>query len=625
MGLPIDAWDPHDLEVHPAGAVPEAGASGRDGQGLPGYVARGHDRVLAEVVCGAVGGRSAMVVLVGSSSTGKTRACWEAVRPLADHGWRLWHPFDPTRAEAALTDLARVGPQTVVWLNEAQHYLGAPHVGEQVAAAVHTLLTAPGRGPVLVLGTLWPEYADRYTRLARPGGPDPHSRVRELLAGRTLAVPDTFDDDALRAANTLARSGDRLLADTLTRAQGSGRIAQDLAGGPQLLRRYREATAPARALLQVAMDARRLGMGLHLPRAFLVDAAADYLGDDDWDTLDEDWAEAAFAELAHPVHGKHAPLRRTRDARRPSADAAAASSPPAAGGGPVYRLADYLEQHGRHERRRVCPLASFWETAAHTAAPEELSVLAAAAHRRGRYRHAALLYRQAADAGDARALWALAWLRKEAGDRDGANHLYRQAADAGNTPAMLVLADMRKEAGDRDGAERLYRQAADAGDGEALLALAWLREEAGDRDGVERLYRQAADASDGEALLALAWLREEAGDRDGAERLAGQAADAGDTEALMDLAWLREEAGDRDGAERLYRQAADAGNTYGLRDLPWLPKRAGDRARLRQEAVSLDNVEALHALARVTATGECSARQILRFGWEPDGSNSPPW
>ncbi|MEU9117274.1 hypothetical protein AB0D04_37385 [Streptomyces sp. NPDC048483] len=65
-----------------------------------------------------------MAVLIGSFSTGKTKACWEAVQPLAEHGWRLRHLFDPTRAEAALADLRRVGPRTVVWLNEAQHYPG---------------------------------------------------------------------------------------------------------------------------------------------------------------------------------------------------------------------------------------------------------------------------------------------------------------------------------------------------------------------------------------------------------------------------------------------------------------------------------------------------------------------
>ncbi|MFB7506143.1 hypothetical protein ACFC0P_22110, partial [Streptomyces broussonetiae] len=224
-----------------------------------------------------------MLVLVGASSTGKTRACWEAVHPLAAEGWRLWHPHDPTRAEAALADLDRAAPRTVVWLNEAQHYLGHPQAGERIAAALHTLLTHPDRGPVLVLGTLWPEYADTYTALPLPGDPDPHSRVREILTGRTLTVPDTFDREALHAATALAQGGDRFMADALTRAHAHGRLAQDLAGAPELLRRYEHGTPPTKALLEAAMDARRLGVGLHLPQSFLTDAAADYLSDHDYD------------------------------------------------------------------------------------------------------------------------------------------------------------------------------------------------------------------------------------------------------------------------------------------------------------------------------------------------------
>ena len=62
-------------------------------------------RILAETVRQARRGCSRMLVLVGESSAGKTRACWEAVQPLAERGRWLWHPFDPTRAEAALEDL----------------------------------------------------------------------------------------------------------------------------------------------------------------------------------------------------------------------------------------------------------------------------------------------------------------------------------------------------------------------------------------------------------------------------------------------------------------------------------------------------------------------------------------
>ncbi|MFF9244822.1 hypothetical protein ACF1AY_38880 [Streptomyces sp. NPDC014776] len=290
------------------------------------------------------------------------------MQPLADGGWRLWHPFDPTRARAALEDLHRVGPQTVVWLNEAQHYLGDPSAGEEIAAAVHALLTDPQRGPVLVLGTLWPDYANQYIAPPTPEGADPHSRVRELLAGRIVSIPNCFDSGALDEARELAEGGDRLLADALTRAGTDGRLAQDLAGGPALLERYQTGSPAARALLEAAMDARRLGVGPHLPQAFLTDAAPDYLHDSDWNQLTDDWADKAYAELATRVHGKHAPLSRItpRPQRRPLDPSTPADAPPPQPMGPVFRLADYLEQHGRTTRWHLCPPASFWHAATPT-------------------------------------------------------------------------------------------------------------------------------------------------------------------------------------------------------------------------------------------------------------------
>ncbi|MFI9388953.1 helix-turn-helix domain-containing protein, partial [Kutzneria sp. NPDC052558] len=422
-GKPIGQWDPHDLEVHPAGtATGAAGFEARSRRELPGYVRRAHDQILAKAVSEAAAGRSRMLVLVGSSSTGKTRACWEAVQALADRGWRLWHPHDPTRAEATLADLGRVKPRTVVWLNETQHYLGHPQYGERIAAALHTLLTDTDRRPALVLGTLWTEYANAYARLPAPQEPDPHSRVRELLAGRTVAVPDTFDQEALDAATALAQTGDRFMADALTRARAHGRLAQDLAGAPELLRRYEHGTPSVRALLEAAMDARRLGVGLNIPYEFLVDAASDYLTDHDYDQLTDDWAETAFADLARPVHGTQAPLRRTstRPSRRPPG-APTPTTAPAPRTGPIVRLADYLEQHGRTTRRRLCPPASFWHAAdTHLTQPDDLNNLAKAAESRSRAQWAYHFWSRAADAGHPQALEYLAQSRYDAGDREGA-------------------------------------------------------------------------------------------------------------------------------------------------------------------------------------------------------------
>ena len=158
---------------------------------LPPYARRAHDEALAAVVAAAAGGQSQLAVLVGGSSTGKTRACWEAVTApgALPAGWRLWHPYDPTRPEALLEGLPAVAPRTVIWLNEAQLYLlEAPtDAAERAAAALQTLLADSGRGPVLVLATLWPEYWDALTRERRrpphPAGGPPHHGTRRVHRG----------------------------------------------------------------------------------------------------------------------------------------------------------------------------------------------------------------------------------------------------------------------------------------------------------------------------------------------------------------------------------------------------------------------------------------------------------
>ena len=125
VGVPLaEVTDPFALEVHRP-VQPEDAPPGLPV--LPPYVPREHDEVLGQVVRAAAEGRSGIAVLVGGSSMGKTRACWEALALLRDQdpAWRLWHPIDPSRPDAALRELAGIGPRTVVWLNEAQFYLDA--------------------------------------------------------------------------------------------------------------------------------------------------------------------------------------------------------------------------------------------------------------------------------------------------------------------------------------------------------------------------------------------------------------------------------------------------------------------------------------------------------------------
>jgi hypothetical protein len=251
-GWPLgEVRDPFVLEVHRPVQLddPPPGLPA-----LPAYVPREHDTELAGVVRAAAAGRSGIAVLVGGSSTGKTRACWEALGLLRDRPgpWRLWHPIDPSRPEAALRGLRGLGPRTVVWLNEAQFYLDTADggLGERVAAGLRELLRDPDRAPVLVLATLWPQFWDGLT--ARPeGGADPHNNARELLAGHDVAVPAAF---TAAQQQRLSQAGDARLARAAAGTQ-DGQVTQFLAGAPELLARYRNAPPAAKALLHAAMDA----------------------------------------------------------------------------------------------------------------------------------------------------------------------------------------------------------------------------------------------------------------------------------------------------------------------------------------------------------------------------------
>ena len=383
--------DPFALEVHRP-VQPEDPQPGLPA--LPAYVPREHDTELGSVVRAAAEGRSGIVVLLGGSSTGKTRACWEALQPLRDQepGWRLWHPIDPSRPDAALRELPGIGPRTVVWLNEAQFYLDVADdgLGERVAAGLRELLRDPARAPVLVLATLWPQFWDGLT--TRPeGGADPHAQARELLAGHDITVPAAFTAAQMRQ---LSEAGDARLAQAAAGAQ-DGQVIQFLAGAPELLARYRNAPPAAAALIHAAMDARRLGMGVGLPRAFLEAAAPGYLTDAEWDALGQDWLEQALAYTAKPCKGVRGPLTSIRP--RPASSRAPRpgsrdSGEQLAGGlastadVPLYRLADYLDQHGRHHRKGQFPPAGFWAAAAGHAFPSDQAALGDAANARGLYR-----------------------------------------------------------------------------------------------------------------------------------------------------------------------------------------------------------------------------------------------
>ena len=483
-GWPLaEVIDPFALEVH---RPVQPDTSQRDLPTLPVYVPREHDMELGRVVTAAAHGSSRIVVLVGGSSTGKTRACWEALRLLRDRkqGWRLWHPIDPSRPQAALRELPAIGPRTVVWLNEAQFYLdvAADGLGERVAAGLRELLRDPARAPVLLLATLWPQFWDTLT--ARPTGrADPHAQARELLAGRDISVPAAFTAAQL---HDLTRAADPRLVQAAN-ASHDGEVIQFLAGAPELLARYRNAPPIAAALISAAIDARRMGMGIALPLAFLEAVAPGYLTDTEWDGLGEDWLEQALAYTAAWCKGTRGPLARIRPR-------VGYASGPASG--TTYRLADYLDQYGRRVRRRRIPPPGFWTAAASLTDPGDLSALARAAEARGMLRDAARLHKRAAVQGNTTTATSLTLQLRFLHPADQRPARWAAAHAPLDTPYEVVrLLDALREAGAGDEVKVLASRAAAHAPLDTPAAVAGLLDvlrEAGAGDEVKVLASRAA-------------------------------------------------------------------------------------------------------------------------------------
>ncbi len=94
---------------------------------------------------------------------------------------------------------------------------------------------------------------------------DLRPQVRTLVSGHLIPVQETFTGAELRLLATAAEQDPRTPAEAQAKSE-QGHVTQYLAGGPAQIERYCTADPAAQAVLHAAMDARRLGGGLHIAR-----------------------------------------------------------------------------------------------------------------------------------------------------------------------------------------------------------------------------------------------------------------------------------------------------------------------------------------------------------------------
>ena len=579
----FDTASPRDLGIHSAIVTADTTDD------LPAYIEREFDFRLRTALTIQGPHRGCFVILVGGSSTGKTRSLYEAVHEVAPN----WGLVQPAEAEELLELKDDPPSRTVFWLDELQRYLGGhPPLSAECVRALT-------RRENMVVGTLWPDQYDARV-VARQADTDEADDVRRLLKSATvISVADAFNPEELERAHGKATQDSRIRVALETRDTG---LTQALAGGPALVLCWEQAPNPyAKAMITAAADAHRLGVQSPLSEDLLVGAMFGYLRTAQRVKPKEDWLAAALPHATRPLHGDVSALSPVDDGR----DGTLAG----------YTVADYLAQYLSRRRRTECVPHEAWQAlVTRIGRPAELRRLADSALARLRYRYAELaLERLVGEFGDGGAATELAQLlirqdrferavevlRRQLAvdrrDRTVGRHLsrtqelwqrveeIRPAAEAGDPAAgerlIEILADggvcdglrIRADDGDALAADQLVdrlvergclrelRERADRGNRYAAEALADLYVARGEVDLLQ------ARAIEGDRAAELRWTKVyAAGIRSagtGSEVAELRATAGGDPEAARQLCTLLFELRDENGL----RTELEAG-TYGAAD-----------------------------------------------------------
>jgi hypothetical protein len=340
-----------------------------------------------------------------------------------------------------------IAPRTVLWLGEFRDYVEVDGAAEILSQLVDLLAS---NGQVIVLTTLWPDqwalYTDTNYSITNTANvvaiskglliPLPelhaHDNISDLdpAHGAVIDIPSQFTDAEIADALQL---GDAAIQEAVaaTRVAGSdGQVAQYLSGAPDLINHYKGSGVNpyGRAIITASMDASRLGyVGTH-PAELLKSAVIGYLAPRERTADLLEWWDSALTYATRELKGAVQALE---------------PIPPQDGYGVAgYKLADYLDQYGRRERRADLGPASIWDAMfAHTRSSGALERLGDSACARGLYRHAAIFWTKAVREGSTGAALRLIELLRNL-DPDSARRAAQWSSDYINFSDARAVAEL---------------------------------------------------------------------------------------------------------------------------------------------------------------------------------------
>ncbi|MFJ3861504.1 tetratricopeptide repeat protein, partial [Streptomyces sp. NPDC090085] len=598
----VEAWDAMTAGTHRA--RPDAA-----GSAVPAYVTRDVDEELQVRLMQAVQ-HGGLVLVLGESTAGKTRAAHHAVRSCkALSGYRVLTPNNGPDLVIAVDVVAATAVRCVVWLDDLERFLTPDGLEGGVLAELVRLKTP-------VLATMQLRHFDTYTESDH----DDASNLRTSGTGaRVLKQVEPLYLPRRWSGEELARAGhcDDLRVIDAIRHHGTYGVAEYLAAGPALLSAWRHASRPdghprGAALVSAAVDLSRTGLRPPYPTALLTTLHQHYLPNDP--LLRPEPIDKAFEWAARRRQGATSLLLPSND---PDA----------------YGVFDYLPDHtirpvtehawhsaldhSTDDEERLTIGVHAYATAPHiteaawrplarrnTSVAVNLGVLLA---KTKRTKEAEEMFLQAAAAGDNNAAVNLGVLLAETGRLEEAEEMFLQAAAVGDTDVSSNLGVLLAKTGRLNEAEALLREAATRGNTDASVNLGALLIEANRSEEAEEAYRQAAAAGNIDAIRALGTLLVSADRLREAEPLLRQAAATGDIDATANLGTLLIKAERLKEAEPLLRQAAAAGDTNAAANLGALLMRTGrseEGERVLRRAAATDDTNATGNLGALLLDGE---------------------
>ncbi|MFZ3571275.1 tetratricopeptide repeat protein [Streptomyces sp. BH097] len=424
---PVRDWTAMELGVHRPQLLPNAPT-------LTPYVRRDVDATV-ELALSRLLGKGGMVLLTGDSAAGKTRTAHHAMRTAALDSMLLAPQGSVDLADTVDTavSLSRRGTPSILWLNDAERFLGTHGLTMQQFRRLRSART-------VVLATLRDTFQQQL--LTDGVAADVMNLAHEIRVERLWSSAELS-----RAAEVATSARDPRLAEALQASTDHG-IAEYLAAGPQLWRELQQAprvggNPRGAALVHAAIDLARAGISGAITRDALVDLHEKLLPGSNTSLLTPEPLDRAWSWATEARYGATRHLIPVDDG---------------------WQAFDYLVDAVMRATAPAPLPQEVWETALELAVQSHQRhdvALAAFANDRSDVGERSL--GPLAEAGDVDAMRALGVLHRRRAPKRAKVWLKRAIA-TGDAVSMRLLGNQYVFQGQRGRAEKWYRKAAKVGD-----------------------------------------------------------------------------------------------------------------------------------------------------------------